>query len=298
MPEENPVSQEAQGPDNNSGDPEVPLVPHPFERGQKKLNADVKAHPPTEHVYQAFRAMWIFLVWVWDHKPTSNGWIALASIVLAVVTTTYTCYTRRMWKGVGDQLYAVGEASRDSRKAQWAYVDIPQQIQILTTLENGKVTFWTFEITMVNDGNTGTYNTREMVSTSLSQTAMPEGCGFPDTGKLQHSDLGPRESALFDAQPIPIAAIQSIQKGGHVYVYGWAEYWDVFQFYGKTKATDTSHLREFCYELRLDPIAGDITSPGYVPPKSLVLHGPRNCTDGDCVDYTEKDKAWHEQNAQ
>jgi hypothetical protein len=273
---------------DEGSDPEVPIWPrHP--RSADKRTPHGTTHPASRYISQALSALSTAHTWLW-HKVLANAgvWTAAATVVIAVATVLYTRYAKRQWKAIGDELYTAGEAGRDSRKAQWAYVDIPQQLQIRTTIENGRVTSWTPEITMVNDGNTGTYLTLEVVSIAAPETAMPEDCGYPDNGKPQHSDFGPHEAELFDAPSIPIAAIRSVQNGGHVYIYGRAEYWDVFQFYGHAKDRDHKHIREFCYELRLDSATGDVTSPNYMPPKSMALYGTHNCTDGDCLDYQKK----------
>ena len=204
-----------------------------------------------------------------------------------------TFYGRRQWKATGEQLYEMGEASREGRMAQWAYVDVPQEIKIRPTVEHGKVTSWIPEITMVNDGNSGTYNTLEIVNVFPSDKQLPDDFGYSDTGKRQNSDLGPHETKLFDAQPIGIDSIHTLQNGGHVYIYGLAEYWDVFQFHSSQEAKKKyqKHLREFCYELRLDSSTGDVTSIKYSPPKALVLYGPdHNCIDGVCPDYSVREK--------
>lgn len=286
MQDEIPVSPKAQGSDDDGGDPEVPLIPHSTETSHNKHQTDDQTHHGAQRIYKAFHAVGVWIVWVCSHLRKANVWIALATVIMAAATGYLAIYARRQWKFIGDQLYEIGESGKDERRAQWAHVDIPQQLQIRTTVENGKVTFWTPEITMVNNGNTGTYNTVEVVNIYASQTETPEACNLPDNGMPQHSDIGPREAELFEAQPIPIAAIQSIQAGDHIYIYGWVKYWDIFQFFEPpdVKARDRKHLREFCYELRLDSTTGDVISPIYVPPKSLVLHGPRNCTDGDCPD--------------
>jgi len=214
---------------------------------------------------------------------------------MAITTGIYTVYARKQWKVIDDQLYRMGEANEMTRQIQYAFVDIPQEIRIRRTVEKGRVTFWTPEITMINNGSTGTYNTFEVVNVYASDKEMPKDFDYPETGKWQNSDLGPHEKECFDAPQIDIAAIQSIQKGVHIYIYGLAIYWNIFQFQAKpdAKATYRKHLREFCYELRLDSLTRDITSPKYEPSVRMLLYGPHNCTDEDCPDHKEKMKfAW------
>jgi hypothetical protein len=284
MPDETPIGQEEQGTENDSGDPEVPLVPHASPANHSTRKAEIKAHPANRYINHTFDSI---MAWVKKYNR-AHFWTAAATVTMAITSAFYAYYAR----GIRQQLYASIEAGKDSRMAQWAYIDIPQQIQIRTTVEDGKVAFWTPEITIVNDGSTGTYNTLEVVNAYSSEVEMSESCSLPDNGKPRHSDIGPHESELFDAPRIPVAAVQSIQSGGHVYLYGRVVYRDVFQFYSHITNGETRHLREFCYELRLDSPAGDVTSPSYVPPKSLVLYGPHNCTDGDCPDYLEKSRTW------
>ena len=216
--------------------------------------------------------------------------MVIFTFILAATTAAYTVYAKRQWQVIGGQLYVTGEANLLERMTQRAYVDFPQQIAIRTTVENGKVTSWIPEITVVNDGNTGTYNTFEVVSVFTSGTEMPKDFNYPDVGRPQYSDLGPHETEVFEAQPIGIAAVQSINHGGHIYIYGLVVYRDVFQFYGGLQASagfERRHLREFCYELRLDSLRGDVTSPEYKPPQSMNLYGRHNCTDGDCDDESK-----------
>jgi hypothetical protein len=224
----------------------------------------------------------------WLVARKADFWSALASILLAILTGFFIYYARKQWKTIDDQLYEMGDTEKNDRMTQRSYIDFLQQVEIRTTVENGRVTSWTPEITIVNDGNTGTYNTLEILNVHASDKELPEDFSYSETGKQQRSDLGPHETELLDAQPIPIAAIQSIQTGGHVYVYGMAEYRDVYQFYAGPQASpgfEMRHLREFCYELRLDSATGDVTSAKYTPPRSMLPVGPHNCTDGDCKNY-------------
>jgi len=254
MFDELPVRPEEQGADNNGGDPEVPLIPQSVPASADHRSTKIKTYPAAQYVYKTLRAVGMAIKWLWRHKPKAEFWIAGATVAMAITTGIYTHYARKQWEVIDNQLYRMGEANAYSRIVQSAFVDIPQEIKIWRTVEKDRVTFWTPSITMINNGSTGTYNTVEVVNVYVSDKEMPKDFDYPETGKWQNSDLGPHEKEFFDAQPIEIAAIQSIQNGGHVYIYGLAIYWNVFQFQAdaKAKATYHKHLREFCYELRLD----------------------------------------------
>jgi hypothetical protein len=280
MPDETPIGPKEQDSYDYGGDPEVPLIPHPPPANHETRNPVVKASRASQYITQTFDSI---LAWVRKHNNV-RFWTFAATVAMAVTSAFYAYYAR----GIRQQLFASIEASKDNRMAQWAYVDIPQQVQIRNTVENGKVTFWTPEVSIVNNGSTGTFNAFEVVNVYASQTEMPDSCDIPDNGKPQSSDIGPHESELFDSPPIPIAAIRSIQSGGHVYVYGRVIYRDVFQFYSHIEHGETRHLREFCYELRLDSMTGDVTNPTYPTPKNMVIYGPHNCTDRVCSDYCSR----------
>jgi|HubBroStandDraft_6_1064221.scaffolds.fasta_scaffold02330_8 hypothetical protein len=288
MPDENAEGNDKQDSDEYGGDPEVPLIHAARIASHDTNNSEVKKERADAYTDHTFETMRISLIWLWEHKPGAQGWSAIAALLAAFAALALVLYSNRQWKFMSDQVYLTGESEKVNRMAQWPHADIPQQLQIRTITENGKVTAWIPEITMVNGGNTGTYNAVEIVSTYASPLPAPETCDFPDNGKPQHSDIGPHESELFDTQPIPVAEIKSINSGGHVYIFGSVEYRDVFEFYGLIKHGRTHHLREFCYELRLDSTKGDIASPNYVPKASLVVYGSRNCTDGGCDDYCRK----------
>jgi hypothetical protein len=121
--------------------------------------------------------------------------------------------------------------------------------------------------------NTGATATRHLI-TSLNwaqfQPDIPADFHFPD-GRQDPALLGPRQSMDIRLADIPTDALVNAEQDSHkLYVWGWAEYNDVF-------ANTPRHRTEFCFRLLVhgDP-ASDQCRFG------TSLHGKHNAADDDC----------------
>jgi hypothetical protein len=272
--EENPGQngQQEAGGDPNPVSP-VPSVP-----------AVGPATEPTEDSADNQKpSQWLRFKWWMKKEKTFTDWcVAAFTFVLAAAAI----YQFIVMNGQLYQLEVSNEMGRITMKSvQRAFVTFSTKVEMATTVENGKVISWSPEIPITNSGDTEAKGLLERANIYVSEKEMPKDFAFPDTGEPQQGVLVPRDSVPYEAPGIPITAIQSIQKGGHVYVYGWAKYWDVFQVVGKPRPDwpeMKKHITKFCYELSLNSTNGDVTSPKYNPPSRMKLCPLHNCTDEDC----------------
>jgi hypothetical protein len=207
--------------------------------------------------------------YVQPRDPIVNWWLLLATIVIAII--------------YGLQLNAMLESNNINRNAlesvQRAVVTFSPKGEIATRVEHGKVVSWSLEIPITNQGATATKQLRDRGNLYISAKDMPKDFDFPDTGAPDQGILGPKDTTSYEPEPIPISAVQAVQSGtGYIYVYGWASYDDAF--FPQTKP----HRTEFCYQLSLNSIAGDVASLSYNLPGRLMSCHRHNCSDEDCED--------------
>jgi hypothetical protein len=88
---------------------------------------------------------------------------------------------------------------------------------------------------------------------------LPDHYDFPDFGATENvpTIIGPKATVETDVMNIPIATIRAVAAGTeHVYVWGWADYDDVFN--------DTPrHRTEFCYKLWILPQQQGVALSGF-----------------------------------
>jgi hypothetical protein len=194
-------------------------------------------------------------------------WAAFGAVAVYAIVTTF------MW-------CAMLEQNKIARTAlvsgQRAYVNFSPSGEIATRVERGKVVSWSASVPITNSGETPTANLLERVNVYPSQLELPNDFTFPDDGKPDTDVLAPKQTVSYEAKPIPIEKIQAVQNGtGHVYIYGWVSYNDQFP---KTLL----HRTEFCYQLRLNSLPGDVTDPKYnLQGKFMTCHR-HNCADKGC----------------
>jgi hypothetical protein len=156
----------------------------------------------------------------------------------------------------GLQLNAMIEANRISRTSlqavQRAFVsfspNIPNRNALGPNLNSHQVQFWDLAVPLRNDGNTVVKHGRLYVNENVPPKgqAISENFDFTDKdaiGKVVPGPfvLGPKQSTYTRTMEIPISTVRAVyEKRAHLYVYGWADYQDVFNFDRVTK---------FCYEL-------------------------------------------------
>ncbi len=234
----------------------------------KGFLANIKANPETDKSGEAL-----------EHKRNRKPlWIT------AGITFVYAVVSIAQWQ-------ALRSANEFNRKAlesvQRAFVFFDTG-EPKSAFANGEVAT-EFIFKAINSGTTPTKNLRMHVSFSYGDSPTPDPT-FPDYWEpgLPHTYnrtvLGPKSDFDLFGQPIPNRMIVAIRdEGKHMFYWGWAEYWDVFD--------DTlKHLTEFCYELH-------VTRGAEVPPPPAGTHNVNlgwdhcehyNCYDEECADYKER----------
>jgi hypothetical protein len=103
---------------------------------------------------------------------------------------------------------------------------------------------WNIGIQWENTGDTPTRDLITHISLHEFQGEMPASYDFPDlNGTTTKSLLGPKAVCFSPVFSIPDSqARQTFQGESHLYMWGWAEYNDVFP-------DSDRHRTEFCYEL-------------------------------------------------
>lgn len=126
-----------------------------------------------------------------------------------------------------------------------------------------------------NSGNTPTKGMQSHFNYALRDTELPDDFNFPDVENFTPavSLIGPKVVITIEQINLPPAELRQIQSGQmRFYVWGWAEYSDIFP--------DTQrHRTEFCHEL---VVPGDIDHPdgGTFIMRNYKRH---NGSDGDCL---------------
>lgn len=103
-----------------------------------------------------------------------------------------------------------------------------------------------------NTGKTPTENMINHVNWHYFEAEMPDGFGFPDLGDDETVPvlISPGGEVFSSNLDIGSNLIDAAKNGrGHIYIWGWAEYSDVFQ--GTIR-----HRTEFCNEVEVTPIDG------------------------------------------
>jgi len=124
-----------------------------------------------------------------------------------------------------------------------------------------------------NSGNTQTKNMISRVNWDYFPRNIPDDFNFTDTGKKEQSHIliGPKSSILASRLNIKQRCINDVIKGdGHVYVWGWADYNDVFE-------NTRRHRTEFCYRVDFPPPVNNQFIAYF------IVHTKYNGTDDECM---------------
>jgi len=133
-----------------------------------------------------------------------------------------------------------------------------------------------FSITWVNNGTTPTHNMRTYYNWLTPPIALPSDFTYPDLGdhKSIPIALGPRGVAHTTPILVPAEAIRKIMNHqGHLYIWGWATYKDIFQ---GTKP----HITRFCTEVT--GFDGDPLNGSDANSKPMTVNCGNNCYDDEC----------------
>jgi hypothetical protein len=207
----------------------------------------------------------------------ANKFMVVFTGVIAVSTVLYAAVATLQLRA----LIASNRINRDALETvQRAYVTFSPTSEIGTTVEGGKVVAWQAHIPMRNGGATSTKGLVDNVEYYFSDSPLSDDFEFPETQTPMNGALGPKDEIQVRTANIPIGQVASVQrKLGHIYVYGWATYRDIFP---ETRP----HLTLFCYELFPNTILSDVTSIDYKLVATFAECKDHNCNDDEC--RTEK----------
>ncbi|GEM_PF-3468615 len=193
-----------------------------------------------------------------SYEPPTDWSLVLPTWLLAIFTFTLWQATRQMVK----------ETMKSSQNVQRAFVFIknidvmviPHQIKTII------IPVWE------NSGDTPTKKMRNYVNWQYFPTDIPQHFDFPDHFGEESTAMIIGPHATIPASPLEIENIyiDNILAGqGHLYIWGWAEYNDVFD---KT----IRHRTEFCNEVLISKMADNKVNFRF---RLYRLH---NGADGDC----------------
>jgi hypothetical protein len=205
----------------------------------------------------------------------------VCAVLLVIITGFYTYFAAGQLHKMRRAVVAAEGANEVARSAlvsvQRAFISFSPIARIGTTVSNNKVTAWQAHVPMRNQGSTRANEVASSISHYFTPSPLSEDFSFPDQDEPLRGPLGPKDELELRTRDIPIGNIQEVQnKTGHVYVYGWATYRDVFQ---KTP----HHVTVFCYELFPNTIQSDLTDPRYNLTGSFILCKKHNCDDEGCT---------------
>lgn len=170
------------------------------------------------------------------HESATDWWLVVPTWLLAIFTFTLWRATKQMVK----------ETVISSQNAQRAFVFI----------KNFDVNFQQVNQVIINpvwenSGDTPTKKMRNHVNWTYFVTDIPPDFDFPDiTGEESTAVLiGPHATLNTSPLEINMQCIDNVAQGkGHLYIWGWAEYNDVFE-------NTNRHRTEFCSEVLISKIS-------------------------------------------
>ena len=99
-------------------DPEVPLVIHETPARSNERDPEKRHNASNNYVRPALHWLRMANLWLWE-KLIKKGplWTVVSTVVIAVATTMYTCYARRQWKAVSDEIPELRKAAGAAKDA-------------------------------------------------------------------------------------------------------------------------------------------------------------------------------------
>ena len=163
-----------------------------------------------------------------------------------------------------ERMKEANQINRESLQAvQRAYAQFPyvakENVNVARLLDasTGNTAGWRFYLPLDNTGNTPAYDLRVHVNfTNVDGTdGLPGDFTYPDYGSTDEPQppltIGAKARIYSSPLDISHAIMRKLQlKESRLFFYGWANYRDVFE-------GTTIHRSEFCYELRINQIAGN-----------------------------------------
>jgi hypothetical protein len=198
-------------------------------------------------------------------KWSSEGVTAAATLSIAVFTIVLVVVTNRQARLTKDALIYT----------QRAFVFVRNgQIAIGKDFKTDKVKNFKVSVTWENSGDTPTKNMRMMINRFVTPEPLPDDFDFPDyeIGDI-HTLLGPKSTISSVPLEISTEEMRAVREDeSHLYVWGWAEYGDVFP---GTKR----HRTEFCQKWW---VGGDLINASKFSAGFTWYH-QHNGADGECM---------------
>jgi hypothetical protein len=207
------------------------------------------------------------------------AWATLFSVV------AYAIINYHMLGKMSSEADAAKRSADTSRDAlvtvQRAFINFSTAISIQADVPDPKtlkITLWEFSVPFENSGDTPTRGASIHTEIYPSRRSLPDDFGFRDATKVtrQLIVVGPKAkmgTGHVTATPAKIKAVHD--RKGHLYIYGWCRYRDIFQ-----SPKDIPHITKFCYEL--DSVGGDPFSALGEHNTFWVSCPHHNCTDDEC----------------
>jgi hypothetical protein len=220
-----------------------------------KLTSTNNANPPTQAQYAHQ-----------DGQSTTDWWMVIPTWLLSFFTLGLFIYTARLWKATGE-LVQESRSSLQSTQRAFVFIKILEVLNLPDTKKLIIIPQWE------NSGDTPTKNMLNHVNWALFEKDLPTDFDFPDLAGEERTPalIGPH--AIQYASPLEIDAQHidaAIAGTGHLYIWGWAEYDDVFP--GTSR-----HRTEFCNEVLISRVSGKEFSIRF------RLHRKHNGADGECI---------------
>jgi hypothetical protein len=198
-------------------------------------------------------------LWNWTTQDAVSFYTFILAIFTAVLGATAIVQIRYLRRAdetakiaadaVRDQASLTREAMLRTQRAFVfvKHVCVGHQINLVQSTTGPLVEVvvgWNIGVQWENTGDTPTRDLVTHISIREFEGEMPADYDFPDLNETTtKSLLGPRAVCFSPIFAIPDSqARQVFQKKNHLYLWGWAEYDDVFP------GTER-HRTEFCYEL-------------------------------------------------
>jgi hypothetical protein len=169
--------------------------------------------------------------------------------------------SRRMREAVRAATESATVAGKSARTAEEAMISGQRAFMFIREIQtilhqdaqSGKY-HWTIHPIWANSGNTPTRGLTINTTYRLLDEPLPQGFEFPQSGEEQTASIaGPR--SMVEATPGTISSedLKAVQEGKKFfYIWGWAEYHDIFEGTGK-------RITRFCNQLI--QVDGDTAAP-------------------------------------
>jgi hypothetical protein len=196
--------------------------------------------------------------------------VKITDVVIAAFTAFLAVFTWLLVRVGGRQ----ARLARDTLIVQRAFVFVRNVILAANLDPNTEeVKRWLASVEWENSGQTPTRNLRIMINSAVRAEVLPDGYDFPDFefGEMP-TLIGPHASIRSKELEITVEQLDEVkEETAHFYVWGWAEYDDVFP-------RTPRHRTEFCYKWT---VGGDLGIPSRMTAK-YTLHHEHNGADEEC----------------